>query len=427
MMTVTAALARRTSFDRRMRSGLLATLAALPLTIGLVACSGSDTPTVPDQTGPRTPVTMTVLGVGDFMPHRTTGELFVRGATAYTTTWNNSTSPSPFYIWDVSGEPTLVDSVRVPNANTLGDVVTTPDGAYLVVATEYSQGSIVIYSLADPRKPQLVSRFANTETFPGVHTAEVGLVNGKPYAFLSVDPAGTVAAKLVIVDLSNPASPQQVFSKFIGRPYVHDTFVRDGLLYLGLWNDGVAIWDIGGGGKGGTIAAPVELGRVQTANGHVHNIWWLKDPVTGSSRYAFIGEESPASVGTSSSGDIHVVDVSNMSAPKEVAFYTVPGAGTHNFSVDEPNGILYAAYYNGGVRALDVRGDLGTCSAAQKSTPVNSTTPLCDLTKMGREVGIGLLDRGNPVYIWGVQYLNGSVFASDMLGSIWKLRSVSRP
>ncbi|HEV7991026.1 MAG TPA: hypothetical protein VGP25_04330 [Gemmatimonadaceae bacterium] len=376
--------------------------------------------------GPRTPVTMSVLGVGDFVPRRTTGELFVRGNIAYTTTWNNGTASSPFYIWDVSGDPTLIDSVRVANASTLGDIVTTPDGAYLVVATEYSQGSIVIYSLADPRKPQLVSRFSNAETFAGVHTAEVGLVNGKPYAFLSVDPAGTLAAKLVIVDLSNPAAPQQVFSKFIGRPYVHDTFVRDGLLFLGLWNDGVAIWDIGGGGKGGTPSSPVELGRVQTVNGHVHNIWWLKDPVTGSNRYAFIGEESPAT-GSSSAGDIHVVDVSNMSAPREVAFYTVPGAGTHNFSVDEPNGILYAAYYNGGVRALDVRGDLGTCTDAQKSTPTNSTTPLCDLTKMGRELGIGLLDRGNPVYIWGVQYVNGSVFASDMLGSIWKMRPVSRP
>jgi len=408
------------------RSGPLSALAALSL--AMLACSGSDTPTDPGATGPRTPVTMTVVGPGNFKPPHTTGELFVRGNTAYTTTWNNFQSASPFYIWDVSGTPALVDSVVVPQAQTLGDVTTTPDGAYLVVATEYNGGSIVIYSLADPRKPQLVSRFSNNETNPGVHTAEVGLVNGKPYAFLSVDPAGSVAAKLVIVDLSNPAAPQQVFSKFIGRPYVHDTFVRDGLLFLGLWNDGVAIWDIGGGGKGGSVSAPVELGRVQTANGHVHNIWWLKDPATGNNRYAFIGEESPAQVGTSSSGDIHVVDVSNPSAPKEVAFYTVPGAGTHNFSVDEANGILYAAYYNGGVRALDVRGDLGTCTASQQSTPVNNpTSHLCDLTKMGRELGIGLLDRGNPVYIWGVQYLNGSVFASDMLGSIWKLRSISRP
>jgi hypothetical protein len=218
-----------------------------------------------------------------------------------------------------------------------------------------------------------------------------------------------------------------VYTQQIGSPFVHDTFVRDGFLFLGLWNDGVAIWDIGGGGRGGSVSAPVELGRVRTVNGSVHNIWWLKDPSTGITRYAFIGEEGPASIGSSATGDVHVVDVSNMAAPREVAFYTVAGAGTHNFSVDETNGILYAAYYNGGIRALDVRGDLGTCSDAQKSLPQGATNSLCDLSKMGRERGIGLLDRGFPVYVWGVQYLGGAVYASDMLNGIWKLRAVTRP
>ncbi|HEU4720630.1 MAG TPA: hypothetical protein VFS59_04645, partial [Gemmatimonadaceae bacterium] len=206
---------------------------------------------------------------------------------------------------------------------------------------------------------------------------------------------------------------------------VHDTFVRDGILFLGLWNAGVAIWDIGGGGKGGTPAAPVEIGRLQTANGQAHNIWWFKDPTTGSAKYAFVGEEGPANIPISSSGDIHVVDVSNMAAPREVAFYTVAGAGTHNFSMDEANGILYAAYYNGGVRALDVRGDLGTCTDAQKSAPRNSAVQLCDLSKMGREKGVGLRDRA-AVSIWGVQFLNGAVYASDMSNGIWKLQAVSR-
>jgi hypothetical protein len=409
---------------------LRATILLAPLLLA-AACGGdASTGTTPgDSTGTvRTPVRMTVLGAGDFKPRRTTGEIFVRGSTAYTTTWSNlPAQASVFYIWDVAGNvPKLVDSVRVDNSTTLGDVVVSDDGGYLIVATERVPGSIVIYSLADPRKPQLVTRFTNSETNAGVHTAEVGRVNGKLYAFLSIDPAGTIAAKLVIVDLSNPVEPQQVFSKFIGTPYVHDTFVRDGLLFLALWNDGVAIWDIGGGGKGGTPSAPVELGRTKTANGEVHNIWWLKDPVTNNAKYAFIGEEGPANVGSTSLGDIHVVDVSNMAAPREVAFYTVPGAGTHNFSVDEPNGILYAAYYNGGVRALDVRGELGTCTDAQKSTPASSIVALCDLRKMGRELAIGLLDQGNSVYVWGVQFLNGSVYASDMSNGIWKLKAVSR-
>ena len=410
------------------------------LVLGLVAfgaACGGDSPSAP---GPNNQLNscpaaisqskaMTVLGCGDFKPKRITGEINVRGNTAYTTTWNNASPTSAFYVWDVSGNvPTLVDSVTVTGANTLGDVVVTPDGKYLVVATEYSGGSIVIYSLTNPRSPQLVSRFTNTETNAGVHTAEVGVVNGKLYAFLCVDPGGGLnpPAKLVIVDITNPAAPQQVYSRVIGTPYVHDTFLRDGILFLGLWNAGVAIWDLGGGGKGGTPANPVDMGTVQTANGHVHNIWWLKDPVTGISRYAFVGEESPGSVGTSSSGDIHVIDVSNMAAPREVAFYTVPGAGTHNFSVDEQNGILYAAYYNGGIRAIDVRGDLGTCTDAQKSSPVNQAVQLCDLSKMGRELAVGLKDRSNAVFVWGVQFLNGSVYASDMLNGIWKLSAVSR-
>jgi hypothetical protein len=369
---------------------------------------------------------MTVLGCGDFKPARTSAELFVRGTTAYTTTWGNATAAgSAFYIWDVAGNtPTLVDSVKVDNARTLGDIAVSDDGGYLIVATE-ATGSIVVYSLSNPRQPQLVTRFTSAETNAGVHTAEIGRVNGKLYGFLCIDP-GASPARLVIVDLSNPASPQQVFSQIIGTPYVHDTFVRDGILFLGLWNAGVAIWDLGGGGKGGTPAAPVELGRLQTANGEVHNIWWFKDPSTGSARYAFIGEEGPGNIGVSSLGDVHVVDVSNMELPREVAFYTVPGAGTHNFSMDEANGILYAAYYNGGVRALDVRGDLGTCTDAQKSAPRNQAVAICDLSKMGRELAVGLKDRANPVFVWGVQYLGGSVYASDMLNGIWKLRAVSR-
>jgi len=393
------------------------------------ACSSSET-TRPDTTQAvvtsSSPVTMSVVGRGDFKPSRTSGEIAVRGTTAYTTTWGNSTASSAFYIWDVSGSPLLVDSVTVDGARTLGDVAVSDDGSALVVATE-SSGSLATYSLANSRKPVLLKRFAPAYVTAGVHTAEIGRANGKLYGFLAIDRGTGTPAQLVIVDLASPASPQELYTINVGNPLIHDTFVRDGLLFVGLWNDGVAIWDIGGGGKGGTPAAPVELGRVKTVNGHVHNIWWVKDPVTGSNRYAFVGEESAGDVLVSSSGDVHVIDVSDMSAPREVAFYTVGGAGTHNFSVDEPNGILYAAYYNGGVRALDVRGTLGTCTEAQKSLPAGSSVALCDLRKMGRELGIGLLDRGTPVYVWGVQYVGGAVYASDMINGIWKMRPVSRP
>ncbi len=83
--------------------------------------------------------------------------------------------------------------------------------------------------------------------------------------------------------------------------------------------------------------------------------------------------------------------------------------------MDEPSGILYAAFYNGGVRALDVRGDLGACTDAQRAPDGR-----CNLGLMGREAGAALHDVG-AVSIWGVANDGDFVYASDMLSGIYKL------
>jgi hypothetical protein len=389
----------------------------LPLTLG---CENGFV----DPNGGVESSKLVVDGRGD-VPDRFTAELWVVGNVAYTTTWGSRTSSTgvapgnAIKIWDVSGStPVLRDSVIVPGAIILGDIQASDDGKLLIVATELSVGSIVVFDISDPLHPQQLSRFSSANTEPGVHTAEVQRVNGKLYAFLSVDPANSFPARLVIVDLSNPASPTEVLSKVMGDPYVHDVYVRDGILMTALWNAGISIFDIGGGGKGGTIAAPVLIGNAKTVGGKVHNIWWYHDP-GGSRRYAFVGEEGTGSILGGSSGDIHVVDVSDLANPVEVAFYNVAGAGTHNFSVDEGRGILFAAYYNAGVKALDIRGDLGGCSAKLKSSDGR-----CDLAKMGREIGHGLSDAGMAVYVWGVQSVGSKVYASDMINGLWKLQTV---
>ena len=380
----------------------------------MLAC-GSDNPVTPPRTSPA----LVTLGVG-IVADRNTAEINVRGNYAYTTTWGFRTAPgNAVKIWNVTGDtPVLVDSVIVDNARTLGDVQASDDGQLLVVATEFSPGSIMIYNLADPTKPQLISRYTTPLTDPGVHTAEVQRVNGRLYAFLCIDPASGTPARLVIVDISDPAAPQQVFTAQMGSPFVHDVYVRDGILITALWNEGIKLWDIGGGGLGGSVSNPIPLGSVATVGGEAHNVWWFHNGATGEKRFAFVGQEGSGSVGASSSGDIHVVDVSNFSSPHEVAFYQLDGAGTHNFFVDETRGILYAAYYNGGVRAIDVSGDLSSCDPANKSADGR-----CDLAKMDRELANGPVDAG-PVYIWGVQLSGGHVYASDMLNGIWKMNPV---
>jgi hypothetical protein len=305
-----------------------------------------------------------------------------------------------------------------PNVLTTGDVAVSDDGSLLVVATEGAPGHIVVYDLADPRRPTELSRFTTTGG-GGVHTAEIGRVGGTLYAVLAANGA-LMPSRVIIVDLSVPTAPRQVFSRDLSPGFMHDGFLRDGYLFLALWDDGLEIWDVGGAGRGGTPASPVFVSRIQTVGGAVHNVWWFHNPLEDNRRYVFVGEEGPANFFSSSSGDIHVVDISDLERPREVAFYRVRNSGTHNFSMDEAAGILYAAYYNAGVRALDVLGDLGACDTAHRAVDGR-----CDLGLMGRELATGLTG-GDPVYVWGVQHTGGFVYASDMLSGLWKLRAVER-
>src|SRR3954465_11945739 len=226
---------------------------------------------------------LVVSGCG-LVDSRYTAEVAVHQGIAYTTTWGFRSEQGNFVaIWNVTGsQPTLLDSVIVSGATTLGDVAVTDDGTLLIVATERTNGSLVIFDLADPVHPHQLARLATPETFNGVHTAEVGRVAGHLYAILAVDALNggpSPESKIVIVDLADPANPRQIFVKSVPStaPFVHDTFLRDGLLLVALWNAGIEIWDLGGGGHGGTPTAPVVIGSVATIGGDAHNIWWLHD------------------------------------------------------------------------------------------------------------------------------------------------------
>ncbi|MDQ3949150.1 MAG: hypothetical protein M3282_02290, partial [Gemmatimonadota bacterium] len=130
---------------------------------------------------------------------RFTAELSVHGTTAYTSTWGTrgTARGNAIMIWDVSGAtPQLVDSVIVePNVTTTGDVAVSDDGTLLVVATERAPGNIVVYDLADPRKPRELSRFTTTGG-GGVHTAEIGRVGGKLYAVLAANGGASAPSRV---------------------------------------------------------------------------------------------------------------------------------------------------------------------------------------------------------------------------------------
>lgn len=415
---------------------------AITATLTLLVLAACDSPTGDGGGGPRfpSPVTMQTLGLGA-VTDRTTSELWVRGDWAYTGTHSGEIPGNVIKIWNVAGNvPVLVDSLVVPGPpeahpalrrhldddeehndaagpNRIGDLQVSDDGKLLIAATEGGPGSIILYDASDPAHPTLITRYADEDLHAGVHTAALERVGGRLYAFLSIDPSAalSLAPRLVIVDLTNPASPVKVLSRVMGKPFQHDVFVRDGILFTAMWHDGVGIWDIGGAGRGGSVSNPVLLSTIVTKGGYAHNVYWMRDPSTGSRRWLFVGQEEPIGFGQYR-GDVHVVDVQDLYNPKEVAFFHVDEAGSHNFSVDESAGILYAAFYNGGVRAIDVRGDLSACDASAKALDGR-----CDLSLMHREAGRGLNAENREVMIWGVHWQNGTLYASDFLNGLWKL------
>jgi hypothetical protein len=375
--------------------------------LGVTACGGENTEPAPHETPPGQ---FQVVAGGDNVPARYSSDLWVRGSYAYTGTWGgaarNGNAGNVVNIWslDATGAPSLLDSLVVQGIGTVSDVQVSDDGSVLVFGAERGlNAGLFVYDLTDPRHPAFLDS-ALVQT--GIHTATIAEIAGRRYVFAARNPASPA---LQIYDITDPRSITLQASVPIPPAYgIHDTYVRDGLAFVFAWNTGVIIYDVGNGIRSGSPASPVEVGRLLTSDDGVqggpavHNGWWFHNGVTGEKRYLFIGQEGPGAIGSQSSGDIHVVDVSDLAHPVEVAFFHLDGAGTHNFWMDEGRQILYAAYYNGGVVALDVS---GTLAGDLSSRLIARIAP----------GGAG------NTYVWGVQLSGGSLYAIDMLSGLWQL------
>jgi hypothetical protein len=382
------------------------------LALALVGC-GSD-----DDGGnggvdppPSGDLTLTVVAGGNNVPERFSSDLWVHGDHAYTGTYGSVSRGGNLgdvvKIWRLGpgGAPELANSITMPDIGTVSDIEVSDDGQLLMFSAErLSAQGLFLYALADPEQPVLLDQepVAN-----GLHTATFGVIGGRRYVFTAKNPPSPA---LLIFDVTDPAAITPTATVPIPANYgIHDTYVREGLAFVFAWNTGVIIYDVGNGMRGGSPEQPVEVSRLVTADNGVaggpavHNGWWFHNGETGERRYLFIGQEGPGVVGSQSSGDIHVVDVSDLAHPREVAFFHLTGAGTHNFWVDEEAQVLYAAYYNAGVIALDVS---GTLEGDLSDRLISQIRP----------------GGAANTYTWGVHLAGGSLYASDMLSGFWQLR-----
>jgi len=329
---------------------------------------------------------------------------------AITGTWG---AEGHAYFWDVTdpGNIKMIDTVLV-DARTVNDVKVSEDGRIAVISREGAsnrRNGLVILDVSDMQGggARILSVFDDQLT-GGVHN--VFVYENHIYAL-------SAGQRYDVINIEDPTNPYRVgrYQHDSRGSSIHDVWVQNGIAFSSNWSDGVVAVDVGGGGKGGSPNNPVLLGSYAYPSGWNHAAFPYYSESTGKF-YMFAGDESgrrgntPGYEGEADrmNGWIHVIEWDEWGEPHEVARYEVPEVGTHNLWVEDD--ILYVAYYQGGLRVVDVSGEL-----------------LGDLYRQGREIGyflaydpMGFVT--NAPFAWGPQPYKGNIFFSDHNSGLWAVR-----
>jgi plastocyanin len=363
------------------------------------------------------------------MPDLQMSEEWIIGHHAYL-----STVADKVFVYDIAdpANPKLLDSLKV-DARLINDISTTPDehiGVFTREGASNRKNGIVFLDTTDPSHLKVLSEYTATVT-GGVHSA---YIDGH-YVYLTDDATGS----LRIIDFQDAKHPKEVArwqtenptvitinsemgSMASGR-YLHDLQVTDGLAYLAYWRDGLVILDVGNGMAGGSPESPKLVTQYRFNHYELYGDGWLAGThsVFRYKNYLFVGDEVFPGIFSLEDRDripvraiLHVMDVTDIKHPREVAQYEVPEGGSHNFWA--ANDMLYEGYYSGGARIVDISGELRG-----------------DLYRQGREIarfwtGDGKGFRVNLPFTWGGQpcsvncdspLLNSLIYFNDVHSGLW--------
>ena len=347
---------------------------------------------------------------------------------AVTGTWGSN---GEAYFWDVTDPANMkiIDTVTV-DARTVNDVKISADGRVGVMTREGAsdrKNGFVILDVSDPYNVTISAAY-NDDMTGGVHNAFIyenhiyAVNNGRKYDIINID---------------DPKKPFRVGVYELDSPghSIHDVWIEDGIAYSSNWADGVVAVDIGAkkhkeadrsksqfnpllakAGQG-SPSNPIHLADLKDPNGHNHAAFPFKSQSTdkfyivGGDEWfpwRYPGKPRPYQP----RGGFHFLDFTDPENPKEDAVYTITEAGSHNHWIQGDT--LIAAYYNGGLRIVDISGDL-----------------LGDLYRQGREIAFYMSSHPeghipNSTNVWGAIPYKGYIYFTDMYSGLYCVRLVDR-
>jgi uncharacterized protein YjdB len=322
------------------------------------------------------------------------------------------------YTYDITDltNPVKTDSVQI-DARTINDVTVSPDGRYGALSREGASNrvnGVVILDLANPAHPKVAATF-NQELTGGVHN--MFATNDHLFAISG-------GAKYVIIDVKDIYNPKYVSEYRHPNARIHDLWVRDGIAYSAQGGAGTVVVDVGNGKYGGSIENPKLIAVYSVNSGH--EIYPYFQASTGKT-YLFIGDEemnrsgrvwegtnyrnemtTPGGVPQTSGGYVHIVDFTDPKNAKGVGRYHLEDFGSHDIIVEDD--ILYQAYYEGGVRVVDVSGEL-----------------LGNLADQGREIAVfkPYDPKGytpNASFVMNAMPWKGHIIFTDFNTGLWAAR-----
>jgi len=363
------------------------------------------------------------------MPDLQMSEEWIIGHHAYL-----ATVADKLFVYDIAdpANPKLLDTLKV-DARLINDVSTTPDekiGVFTREGASNRKNGIVFLDTSDPSHLKVLSEYTSTVS-GGVHSAYID----SHYVYLTDDATGS----LRIIDFQDAKHPKEVARFQVENPtvvtlntemgsissgrYLHDLQVKDGIAYLAYWRDGLVILDVGNGMAGGSPENPKLISQYRFNHYELYGDGWLAGThsVFRYKNYLFVGDEVFPAIFHLDDRDripvraiCHVMDISDIKHPREVAQYEAPEGGSHNFWA--ANDMLYEGYYSGGARVLDISGELRG-----------------DLYRQGREIarfwtGDSKGYRPNLPFTWGGQpcsitcdtpELNALMYFNDIHSGLW--------
>lgn len=288
--------------------------------------------------------------------------------------------PDGTSIYDVSDplNPRLLARLQVP-MGWHSHKVRVQDGLMLINYEKFREGApefgggLGIYDVSRPSEPRLISKWRSGGEGGGVHRYDF---DGR-YAYLSPTAEGFVGNIVKIVDLKDPARPEEVGSWWIpgqnvaaGEEYLWDDYVKPRChhplrmgdrLYVSYWHHGMFILDIS------DISRPKLISGVNSGPAHPHPTHTAL-PIPGlvkGRKLVVVADEDVAKLRPSPPSFAWIYDITDERQPMPIATFQAPGvdmdgtpqepmSGCHQPSERFFGTTLPFAWFAKGLRLVDI-------------------------------------------------------------------------